>query len=168
MKTFNAGLHHLARVYWGVHMTWGVIPSVVYLLGLSMSSMAARSFCRALLFICEPRHTFTRLASCFMEYSWTETKVIHMLEWPSNNRTDRPPPSPPHPVVLDELLHLVFSQVIGLDVGLNKLLVGNGPQVRQLLQLHQELLKVQLHQGPALVTALLHIRISTREHTSRR
>lgn len=51
----------------------GLLRSSVYLLGLSMSSMAARSFWRAFLFICEPRQTFTKLASCFMEYSCTKT-----------------------------------------------------------------------------------------------
>lgn len=66
-------------------------------------------------------------------------------------------------MVLDELLHIVLRQVVGLDVGLNKLLIRNWPQVGQLLQLHQELLKVQLHQGPALIAAFLHISIATKE-----
>lgn len=42
---------------------------VNYRLGLSMSSIAARSFCLAFLLICDPRQTFTRLVSCFVEYS---------------------------------------------------------------------------------------------------
>ena len=65
-----------------------------------------------------------------------------------------------HPVVLDELLHVVLRQVVGLDVGLHKLLVGDGPQVRQPLQLHEELLEVQLHQRTALVAALLHVSVA--------
>lgn len=73
--------------------------------------------------------------------------------------------SPTHPVVLDELLHVVLCQVVGLDVGLHKLLVGDGPQVRQLLQLHEELLEVQLHQGPALVAALLHVGVAAGRET---
>lgn len=64
-------------------------------------------------------------------------------------------------MVLDELLHVILSQVVGLDVGLHKVLVRDGPHVRQLLQLHQELLEVQLHQGPSFVTALLHVTIAT-------
>ena len=50
-------------------------PAPVYLFGRSMSSMAARSFWRAFLLMCEPRQTFTRLASCFMEYSWRTAEV---------------------------------------------------------------------------------------------
>lgn len=65
-------------------------------------------------------------------------------------------------MILDELLHVVLGQVVGLDVGLNKLLIRDWPQVGQLLQLHQELLKVQLHQGPALIAAFLHISIATK------
>lgn len=42
---------------------------VHYLLGLSISSIAARSFCLAFLLIWDPRQTFTRLVSCFVEYS---------------------------------------------------------------------------------------------------
>lgn len=63
-------------------------------------------------------------------------------------------------MVLDELLHVILSEVVGLNVSLHKLLVWNWPQVRQLLQLHEELLEVQLHQGPALVAALLHIGVA--------
>lgn len=73
--------------------------------------------------------------------------------------------SPTHPMVLDELLHVVLCQVVGLDVGLHKLLVGDGPQVRQLLQLHEELLEVQLHQGPALVATLLHVGVAAGRET---
>lgn len=43
--------------------------SVHYRLGLSISSIAARSFCLAFLLICDPRQTFTRLVNCFVEYS---------------------------------------------------------------------------------------------------
>lgn len=68
-----------------------------------------------------------------------------------------------HPVILDELLHIIFSQVIGLNVGFNKLLIRDGAQVSQLLQLHQELLKIQLHQGPALIAAFLYISVATEE-----
>lgn len=68
-----------------------------------------------------------------------------------------------HPVILDKLLHVVLRQVVGFDVGLNKLLIRDGPQVGQLLQLHQELLKVQLHQGPALVAAFLHVSIAIKK-----
>lgn len=71
------------------------------------------------------------------------------------------PASLSHPVILDKLLHVVLRQVIGLDVGLDKLLVRDGSQVGQLLQLHQELLEVQLHQGPALIAAFFHIGIAT-------
>ena len=63
-------------------------------------------------------------------------------------------------MVLDELLHVVLGQIVGLDVGLHKLLVRDGPQVAQLLQLGEELLEIQLHQGSPLVTALLHISIA--------
>lgn len=66
-------------------------------------------------------------------------------------------------MILDKLLHVILRQVIGLDVGLNKLFIGDGSQVGQLLQLHEELLEVQLHQGPALIAALLHISIATAE-----
>lgn len=66
-------------------------------------------------------------------------------------------------MILDELLHIVLCQVISLDVGLNKLLIGDWPQVGQLLQLHQELLEVQLHQGPALIAAFLHISVAAKE-----
>lgn len=65
-----------------------------------------------------------------------------------------------HPVVLDELLHVVLREIISLDVGLHELLVGDGSQVGQLLQLHEELLEVQLHQRPALVAALLHVGVA--------
>lgn len=65
-----------------------------------------------------------------------------------------------HPVILDKLLHVVLRQVIGLDVGLYKLLVRDGSQVGQLLQLHEELLEIQLHQGAALVAALLHVSVA--------
>lgn len=74
----------------------------------------------------------------------------------------------PYPVVLDKLLHIVLSQVIGLDVCFNKLFVRNGPQVCELLQLHEELLKVQLHKGTALITAFLHISIATEGHRTQR
>lgn len=63
-------------------------------------------------------------------------------------------------MVLDELLHVVLGEVIGFDVGLHELFVGDGPQVGQLLQLHEELLEVQLHQRPALVAALLHVGVA--------
>lgn len=63
-------------------------------------------------------------------------------------------------MVLDELLHVVLGEVVGLDVGLYELLVGDGPEVGQLLQLHEELLEVQLHQRPALVAALLHVGVA--------
>lgn len=70
------------------------------------------------------------------------------------------PASPSHPVILDELLHVILRQVIGFDVGLDKLFVRDGSQVGQLLQLHEELLEVQLHQGPALVAAFLHVSVA--------
>lgn len=63
-------------------------------------------------------------------------------------------------MVLDELLHVVLREIISLDVGLHELLVGDGSQVRQLLQLHEELLEVQLHQRAALVAALLHVSVA--------
>lgn len=75
--------------------------------------------------------------------------------------------SPTHPVVLDELLHVVLRQVVRLDVGLHKLLVRDWPQVRQFLQLHEELLEVQLHQGPALIAALLHVCVAAGRETGR-
>ena len=65
-----------------------------------------------------------------------------------------------HPVILDELLHVVLGQIVGLDVGLHKLFVGDGPQVSQALQLHEELLEVELHQRTPLVAAFLHIRVA--------
>lgn len=71
-------------------------------------------------------------------------------------------------MILDKLLHIVLCQVISLDVGLNKLFVGDGSQVGQLLQLHEELLEVQLHQGPALVATFLHISIATEEDQHRK
>lgn len=71
-------------------------------------------------------------------------------------------------MVLDELLHVVLRKVVRLDVRFHKLLVRNGPQVRQLLQLHKELLEVQLHQCPALVAALFHIGVAGRGETVRR
>lgn len=63
-------------------------------------------------------------------------------------------------MVLDELLHVVLREIISLDVGLHELLVGDGSQVRQLLQLHEELLEVQLHQRAPLVAALLHVSVA--------
>lgn len=63
-------------------------------------------------------------------------------------------------MVLDELLHVVLREIISLDVGLHELFVGDGSQVRQLLQLHEELLEVQLHQRAALVAALLHVSVA--------
>lgn len=49
-----------------------------YLLGLSMSSIAANSFCLAFLLMWEPRQTFTRFVNCLVEYSWPK-KVNHFL-----------------------------------------------------------------------------------------
>lgn len=72
--------------------------------------------------------------------------------------------SPPHPMVLDKLLHVVLRQVVGLNVGFHKLLVGDRPQVRQFLQLHQELLEIQLHQGAALVATFLHVSVASAEN----
>lgn len=43
-----------------------------YLLGLSKSSIAASSFCLAFLLMWDPRQTFTKLVSCFVEYSYTK------------------------------------------------------------------------------------------------
>lgn len=63
-------------------------------------------------------------------------------------------------VVLDELLHVILCKVVGLDVGLHKLFIRDGSQVGQLLQLHEELLEVELHQGPALITAFLHVSVT--------
>lgn len=63
-------------------------------------------------------------------------------------------------MALDELLHVVLGEIIGLDVGLHELFVGDGSQVGQLVQLHEELLEVQLHQRPALVAALLHVGVA--------
>lgn len=57
----------------------------IYLFGRSMSSIAARSFCRAFLLMWDPRQTLTRLVSCFIEYSWSNTKQIcdkSLLETP--------------------------------------------------------------------------------------
>lgn len=64
------------------------------------------------------------------------------------------------PVVLDELLHVILSKVVCLDVGLYELLVWNWSEVSELLQLHQELLEVQLHQRTSFITAFLHICIA--------
>lgn len=135
-----------------------------------MSSMAASSFCRAFLFICEPRQTLTRLASCFMEYSCTqntekrerEKSRVRLTAWGWSYIILHPVPSS-HPVVFDKLLHIVLRQVISLDVGLHKLFIGDGAQVGQLLQLHEELLEVQLHQGSALVATFLHVSVAAEE-----
>lgn len=53
--------------------------SVHYLLGLSISSIAARSFCLAFLLIWDPRQTFTRLVSCFVEYSCSKKKDPNLV-----------------------------------------------------------------------------------------
>lgn len=71
-------------------------------------------------------------------------------------------------MVLDELLHVVLGEIVGFDVGLHKLFVGDGPQVGQLLQLHEELLEIQLHQRPALVAALLHVGVAAGQNAERR
>lgn len=68
-----------------------------------------------------------------------------------------------HPVILDKLLHVVLRQVVRLDVRLNELFIRDGSQVGQLLQLHEELLEVQLHQSPALVAAFLHVSVAAAE-----
>ena len=102
----------------------------------------------------------------FKEYNFHTNADVHISAQLSNTWTHPliyEPASHSHPVVLDKLLHIILSQVIGLDVGLDKLLVGDGSQVRQLFQLHQELLEVQLHQGPALVAAFLHVCVATAE-----
>lgn len=65
-------------------------------------------------------------------------------------------------MVLNKLLHVILSQVVGFNVGLNELLIRNWSEVGELLQLHEELLEVQLHQCPALVTTLLYISIAGR------
>lgn len=72
-----------------------------------------------------------------------------------------------HPVILDKLLHVILRQVVRLDVSLNKLFIGDGSKVRQLLQLHEELLEVQLHQSPTLVAAFLHISVAAAEEQTR-
>lgn len=62
------------------HISWEKINAIEkkecvhYLLGLSISSIAARSFCLAFLLIWDPRQTFTRLVSCFVEYSCSRKK----------------------------------------------------------------------------------------------
>lgn len=94
-----------------------------------------------------------------MEYSWRTAEVSGRQAEAASGRT--------HPVVLDELLHVVLGEVIGLDVGLHKLFVRDGSQVAQLLQLHEELLEVQLHQRPALVAALLHVGVATGQNRRR-
>lgn len=71
------------------HICWEKInaiekkESVHYLLGLSISSIAARSFCLAFLLIWDPRQTFTRLVSCFVEYSCSggEKKDPNLICW---------------------------------------------------------------------------------------
>lgn len=68
-----------------------------------------------------------------------------------------------YPVVLDELLHVVLSQVVCFNVGLYELLVWDWSEVGELLQLHQELLEVQLHQCTSFITAFLHISIAGRQ-----
>lgn len=95
-------------------------------------------------------------------WSFQRNADVHILEGKQINCLNSAL-HPSHPVILDKLLHVILRQVIGLDVGLNKLFIGDGSQVGQLLQLHEELLEVQLHQGPALVAALLHISIATAE-----
>lgn len=66
-------------------------------------------------------------------------------------------------MILDKLLHVVLRQVVRLDVRLNELFIRDGSQVGQLLQLHEELLEVQLHQSPALVAAFLHVSVAAAE-----
>lgn len=53
---------------------------VHYLLGLSISSIAARSFCLAFLLIWDPRQTLTRLVSCFVEYSCSKKEIKFSTE----------------------------------------------------------------------------------------
>ncbi len=71
-------------------------------------------------------------------------------------------------MVLDELLHVILSKVVCLDVGLYELLVRNWSEVGELLQLHQELLEIQLHQRTSFITAFLHISIAGRQQERRR
>lgn len=71
-------------------------------------------------------------------------------------------------MVFDKLLHIVLRQVISLDVGLHKLFIGDGAQVGQLLQLHEELLEVQLHQGSALVATFLHVSVAVEERRGKK
>lgn len=52
---------------------------VHYLLGLSISSIAERSFCLAFLLIWDPRQTFTRLVSCFVEYSCSKKEDSNLV-----------------------------------------------------------------------------------------
>ena len=54
---------------------------VHYLLGLSISSIAERSFCLAFLLIWDPRQTFTRLVSCFVEYSCSKKEDSNLVHW---------------------------------------------------------------------------------------
>lgn len=162
----NAETARASRPAGGCDVAFGVSSGPpVYLLGRSMSSMAASSFWRAFLLMCEPRQTLTRLASCFMEYSCKERRG-HKTKAAGTRAVDGRNLQP-HPVVLDELLHVVLRQVVGLDVGLHKLLVGDGPQVGQLLQLHEELLEVQLHEGPTLVATFLHVGVAAGRQESR-
>lgn len=66
-------------------------------------------------------------------------------------------------MIFDKLLHVVLRQVVGFDVCFDKLFIGDGSQVGQLLQLHQELLEVQLHQSPAFVATFLHVSVATEQ-----
>lgn len=70
-------------------------------------------------------------------------------------------------MILDKLLHVVLRQVVRLDVSLNKLFIRDGSKVRQLLQLHEELLEVQLHQSSTLVAAFLHVSVAAAEEHRR-
>lgn len=71
-------------------------------------------------------------------------------------------------MVLDKLLHVILRQVVGFDVSLHELLVGDGSQVGQLFQLHEELLEIQLHQCSALVAAFLHVGVTAEERGGER
>lgn len=73
----------------GFHVTRAERPSmppgkknsVRYLLGLSISSIAERSFCLAFLLIWDPRQTFTRLVNCFVEYSCSKKEDANLVHW---------------------------------------------------------------------------------------
>ena len=65
-------------------------------------------------------------------------------------------------VFLYPRFHVIFSEVVSLNVDFNIIVIWYGPQVSKFSKFAQKLLVIQLHQCPSLIATLFRLRKATK------